>query len=86
MQLLNHSFLKTPIQRFSPKHVPEIASPDRNISPELPMSDMKMLSHSDGSGQSRVKKEFQFLQHIGTGAYGDVIKVKIIQISNRNYR
>lgn len=35
---------------------------------------MKMLATAQNE-QSRVKNEFEFLQHIGTGAYGDVIKV-----------
>lgn len=73
MQLLNHTFLKTTIVSFSPKHETHFEEPERNISPELPTNEIKT---SQNAQQSRVKNEFEFLQHIGTGAYGDVIKVR----------
>lgn len=77
-QLLNHPFLRSPIIGFSPKHLPEATAPIRAASPENPSDDMKLLlTPGNVSGQSRVQNDFEFLQHIGTGAYGDVIKVII---------
>lgn len=35
---------------------------------------MPYLAQS-ASGQSRLENEFEFLQHLGKGAFGDVIKV-----------
>lgn len=75
LQLLNHTFLKTKIVDFSPKHVIHFEEPERSNSPEIPNNEIKMLTTTQ-DGQSRVKNEFEFLQHIGTGAYGDVIKVR----------
>lgn len=72
--MLKHPFLKTRIGDFSPKTETNFEEPERNISPELPAVEMKILGTTQNE-QSRVKSEFEFLQHIGTGAYGDVIKV-----------
>lgn len=75
LQLLNHTFLKSKIYEISPKiETINCDEPERNISPEIPIVEMKMINSSQNE-QSRVKNEFEFLQHIGTGAYGDVIKV-----------
>lgn len=75
VQLLKHPFLnKTKIEDFSPKRETSYEEPERNDSPEIPIVEIKMLG-STQSEQSRMKNEFEFLQHIGTGAYGDVIKV-----------
>lgn len=77
-QLLNHAFLQSPTTGPSPKHIPEATAPMRATSPENPSDDMKvLLTPGIVSGQSRVQNDFEFLQHIGTGAYGDVIKVSI---------
>lgn len=81
MQLLNHPFLKTRLSDFSPKTENNFEEPERNISPEIPAVEIKMLGTTQNV-QSRVKNEFEFLQHIGTGAYGDVIKVIAFKSSN----
>lgn len=78
--MLNHPYLKTKISDFSPKIESNFEKPERNISPEIPAVELKMLG-STQNGQSRVKNEFEFLQHIGTGAYGDVIKVTLLVCS-----
>lgn len=72
-QLLNHAFLKSPIENF-PHRIKEVEEDSVSNFLELSKnnSDPKILS-----GQSRVKNEFEFLQHLGKGAYGDVIKVRI---------
>lgn len=39
-------------------------------------ADLKMLSQNLSNSQSRINSEFEFLQHLGKGAFGDVIKVR----------
>lgn len=73
-QLLNHSFFRKTTMHFSPKHVAEEVAMERNISPEM-VHDLLALSQLS-NGQSRLNSEFEFLQHLGKGAFGDVIKVK----------
>lgn len=73
-QLLKHPFFNKAIVHFSPKHN-QVVEFDRNISPEIVQSDLQAMSHSVADGQSRINNEFEFLQHLGKGAFGDVIKV-----------
>lgn len=73
-QLLNHSFFRKTAVHFSPKHVTEEVAMERNVSPEM-VHDLLALSQLS-NGQSRINSEFEFLQHLGKGAFGDVIKVK----------
>ncbi|XP_050510024.1 eIF-2-alpha kinase GCN2 isoform X1 [Diabrotica virgifera virgifera] len=75
-QLLNHSFFNRPIVNFSPKDANEVIETERNYSPENIQADLQILSQNLSNGQSRINNEFEFLQHLGKGAYGDVIKVR----------
>lgn len=74
-QLLSHSFFHKPLITFSPKHANEEIELQSNISPEINQTDLQDLSNSLTNSQSRINNEFEFLQHLGKGAYGDVIKV-----------
>lgn len=47
---------------------------ERNTSPDT-LQKIQHLSQL-ASGQSRLENEFEFLQHLGKGAFGDVIKVR----------
>lgn len=49
--------------------------PLRTASPENPGLDFKMLANSNGTNQSRVQTEFEVLDCLGKGAYGEVFKV-----------
>lgn len=73
-QLLNHPFLKSPLLRHSPKRKIEEEMSSRNESPENPVLDFQ-ISNGGGSGQSRVQTEFDVLDCLGKGAYGEVFKV-----------
>ncbi|XP_056630081.1 eIF-2-alpha kinase GCN2 [Diorhabda sublineata] len=75
-QLLNHSFFNTSLVNFSPKHMHEETEKKRSVSPEVIPIDIHNLLHVLPNGQSRINNEFEFLQHLGKGAYGDVIKVR----------
>ncbi|KAJ8980157.1 hypothetical protein NQ317_014652, partial [Molorchus minor] len=75
-QLLNHAFFQKNIVHFSPKHVAQEVAIERNISPEMVQNDLLLLSQCCSNGQSRINSEFEFLQHLGKGAFGDVIKVR----------
>lgn len=76
-QLLQHPFIRTPIERQSPqRHISEIALPMPG-SPEPCINDLKTLTQRNSNGQSRVESEFEVMQSIGKGAFGDVLKVKI---------
>ncbi|KAG5896432.1 hypothetical protein JTB14_022511 [Gonioctena quinquepunctata] len=75
-QLLGHSFFRRSVIHISPNYTNEEVDRQRNISPEIIQSDLLLLSQSSPSGQSRINNEFEFLQHLGKGAFGDVIKVR----------
>ncbi|CAG9859480.1 unnamed protein product [Phyllotreta striolata] len=76
-QLLNHPFFHKPLTVLSPKNFKEEIELSRNVSPEIIQTDLQqILSRSFSGGQSRINNEFEFLQHLGKGAYGDVIKVQ----------
>lgn len=74
-QLINHPFLKNPLERYSPKRSIESNIPSRNASPENPGLDLKSLLSTNGTSQSRVQTEFEVLDCLGKGAYGEVFKV-----------
>ncbi|XP_017783992.1 PREDICTED: eIF-2-alpha kinase GCN2 [Nicrophorus vespilloides] len=76
-QLLNHKFLKVPLVRFTPFKNGNEKIPERAGSPEV-QTDIQILAHHMSNGQSRVDKEFEMLDHLGSGAYGDVYKVRNI--------
>ncbi|CAH1116543.1 unnamed protein product [Phaedon cochleariae] len=75
-QLLNHSFFHKSVIPFSPKRDLEEIEIPRNNSPEIIQRDLQLLSQSTLNGQSRVNNEFEFLQHLGKGAFGDVMKAR----------
>lgn len=77
-QLLSHAFMRVPMEKCSPQRPTE----DNNrgpsspaLSPEPAVADL--MSRSSLSGQSRVQSEFEVMQWIGKGAFGDVIKVRL---------
>ncbi|CAG9763995.1 unnamed protein product [Ceutorhynchus assimilis] len=74
-QLLNHSFFHKPIVHFSPQQIRPDIPIERNISPEI--THPSFLSTSIGIGQAaRIENEFEILDNLGKGAFGDVLKVK----------
>ncbi|KAK5647909.1 hypothetical protein RI129_002801 [Pyrocoelia pectoralis] len=75
-QLLNHSFIKVPLERLSPQRNMDEFAITKNASPEPILADIRTLSHSNAGGQSRVENEFEVMQWIGKGAFGDVLKVR----------
>lgn len=75
-QLLQHGFLRTPIERgLSPPK--QDGNQDKNkIEPEEePDADVQFYLPAFG-GQSRIQNEFEVLKWLGKGAFGDVLKVK----------
>ncbi|KAF5288488.1 hypothetical protein FQA39_LY15417 [Lamprigera yunnana] len=73
-QLLNHPFLKFPVERLSPqRNINEYAVNEEAL-PEGPH--IRTFSHSNSTGQSRVESEFEVMQWIGKGAFGEVLKVR----------
>ncbi|KAF5298737.1 hypothetical protein FQR65_LT09606 [Abscondita terminalis] len=75
-QLLNHPFLKVPLEKLSPQRNVDQFVANQGVLPEPALMDIRSLSHSNSSGQSRVESEFEVMQWIGKGAFGDVLKVK----------
>lgn len=75
--LLEHSFL-----------LPDRAYDRNNLAPicvkEKRVTELSMPTSIMPSGQSRLETEFEVLQWLGRGAYGDVLKVKNI-LDNRQY-
>ncbi|VEN50554.1 unnamed protein product, partial [Callosobruchus maculatus] len=75
-ELLNHAFFQNKqVVQFSTKQTEEDVAVQRNNSPEVVLNELQSLSQMS-NGQSRINNEFEFLQHLGKGAYGDVIKVR----------
>ncbi|XP_066249145.1 eIF-2-alpha kinase GCN2 isoform X1 [Euwallacea similis] len=71
-QLLNHSFFHKPIVHFSPHHL-AIETPNNRLpSPEITLSTLP----SQNLGQSRISSEFEILENLGKGAFGDVLKAR----------
>ncbi|XP_043791915.1 eIF-2-alpha kinase GCN2 isoform X2 [Apis laboriosa] len=74
-QLLQHSFIKTPLAHaLSP---PKISRKDEQEihEPEEPDTDIRQYVPPLGS-HSRITNEFEILEWLGRGAFGDVLKVK----------
>ncbi|KAL1501167.1 hypothetical protein ABEB36_006549 [Hypothenemus hampei] len=71
-QLSNHAFfhealVHSPLDRAQDMEIP------RNDSPEIVRS---FSNTSTNNGQSRIDNEFEFLEHLGKGAFGEVLKVR----------
>lgn len=75
-QLLHHAFIRVPVDKCSPQHPIENNAPSPPLSPEPAVADLMLRSGS--LGQSRVQSEFEVMQWIGKGAFGDVIKVRLV--------
>lgn len=75
-QLLEHSFIKTPLIHISPLNLPNLPQEDeeKKHQPELD-TDIRQYVSSLG-GHSRIANEFEILEWLGKGAFGDVLKVK----------
>ncbi|XP_050579843.1 eIF-2-alpha kinase GCN2 isoform X2 [Bombus affinis] len=74
-QLLQHSFIKAPLTHaLSPPKVPR-RDEQENHEPEEPDTDIRQYVPSLG-GHSRITNEFEILEWLGRGAFGDVLKVK----------
>lgn len=76
LQLLNHSFLKEPLEKYSPQYNID-NNEDRDKSLDQEVAELKLLSQSNPRGPSRVQSEFELLHCVGKGAYGEVFKVYI---------
>ncbi|XP_029040075.2 eIF-2-alpha kinase GCN2 isoform X2 [Osmia bicornis bicornis] len=74
-QLLHHSFIKTPlIHALSPPKIPR-RDEQESQEPEEPDTDIRQYVPLLG-GHSRITNEFEILDWLGRGAFGDVLKVK----------
>lgn len=74
-QLLHHSFIKTPlIHALSPPKIPR-RDEQESQEPEEPDIDIRQYVPLLG-GHSRITNEFEILDWLGRGAFGDVLKVK----------
>ncbi|KRT79635.1 protein kinase [Oryctes borbonicus] len=75
LQLLNHPFLKEPLEKYSPQCNVD-NNEDRGKSLDQEAAELKLLSQSNSRGPSRVQSEFEILHCLGKGAYGEVFKVR----------
>ncbi|XP_076234696.1 eukaryotic translation initiation factor 2 alpha kinase Gcn2 [Calliopsis andreniformis] len=74
-QLLQHTFIKAPLTRaLSPPKIPRKDEQD-NREPEEIDTDIRQYVQPLGA-HSRITNEFQVLEWLGRGAFGDVLKVK----------
>ncbi|XP_053995290.1 eIF-2-alpha kinase GCN2 isoform X3 [Hylaeus anthracinus] len=74
-QLLQHTFIKAPLVRaLSPPKVPR-RDEQKNHEPEETDTDIRQYLPPLG-GHSRITNEFEVLEWLGKGAFGDVLKVK----------
>lgn len=74
-QLLQHSFIKTPLAHaLSPPKIPRKDEQEIH-EPEEPDTDIRQYVPPLGS-HSRITNEFEILEWLGRGAFGDVLKVK----------
>ncbi|XP_060526951.1 eIF-2-alpha kinase GCN2 isoform X2 [Cylas formicarius] len=74
-QLLHHSFFNKHKVSFQEAEVIENLPMDRSISPNIHQN-ISALSKSSTGGQSRIDVEFEIMELLGKGAFGDVLKVK----------
>lgn len=79
-QLLNHPLFRKHSIPQSPARNIEQIDIGKNISPEVTQNDFLVSLQSQVNGQSRINNEFEFLQHLGKGAFGDVIKVTFLSL------
>lgn len=77
LQLLNHPFLKEPLEKYSPQYNID-NNEDRDKSLDQEAAELKLLSQSNSRGPSRVHSEFEVLHCVGKGAYGEVFKVILL--------
>ncbi|XP_076664601.1 eukaryotic translation initiation factor 2 alpha kinase Gcn2 isoform X3 [Andrena cerasifolii] len=74
-QLLQHTFIKAPLARaLSPPKIPRKDEQDNRETEETD-TDIRRYVQSLG-GHSRITNEFEVLEWLGKGAFGDVLKVK----------
>lgn len=74
-QLLQHSFIKAPLAHaLSPPKIPR-KDEQEDHEPEEPDTDIRQYV-PPLSGHSRITNEFEILEWLGKGAFGDVLKVK----------
>lgn len=48
---------------------------------EEPWSDIHLFLPANPKGQSRIQNEFEVLKWLGKGAFGDVLKVSVMDLS-----
>lgn len=77
VELLTHPFLQPVL--FS-----EAAAVESTAAAVVPARERHELHSTISTVQSRLQNEFEFLQFLGKGAYGDVLKVRNI-LDNRQY-
>ncbi|GLV39622.1 Gcn2 [Carabus blaptoides fortunei] len=76
-ELLLHPFVRTPLQRMSPKRMYKENVLPRAMSPsQHSTSDLKLFTQNRAGGPSRIQNEFEVLKWLGRGAFGDVLKVR----------
>ncbi|XP_076633537.1 eukaryotic translation initiation factor 2 alpha kinase Gcn2 isoform X1 [Colletes latitarsis] len=74
-QLLQHTFIKAPLARaLSPPKIPR-RDEKKSHEPEETDTDIRQYVPPLG-GHSRITNEFEVLEWLGKGAFGDVLKVK----------
>ncbi|XP_078042063.1 eukaryotic translation initiation factor 2 alpha kinase Gcn2 isoform X2 [Augochlora pura] len=74
-QLLQHTFIKAPLARaLSPPKMPR-REEQENQEPDESDADIRQFVPPLG-GHSRITNEFEVLEWLGKGAFGDVLKVK----------
>lgn len=71
LQLLQHPFLSQSLPLPSPRHRNDQNNLERNISPDVITHGLSQVQE----GHSRIRQDFVFLDNLGKGAFGDVIKV-----------
>ncbi|KAF7284929.1 hypothetical protein GWI33_017408 [Rhynchophorus ferrugineus] len=72
-KLLCHEFFHRPVETGSPQHVAVELPLERNVTPDI----VRNISlGSSTNSQSRISNEFEILEHLGQGAFGDVLKAR----------
>lgn len=75
-QLLNHPFVLGPqdgADALFPNFMVDNVKEVQDSYPELPITNLKTLTHND---QPRIHRDFEVIQSIGKGAYGHVLEVR----------